>query len=142
MSDYFKTQTRKAKDWRELLIENYLLNLRKGNLEKTLDLFTPGATVFSPLYGKVKAIKFYRNLFEDTSKSKITLEDIYLGNGKPPKAVAHFYYEWTLKGENRVGFWCIDIFQFNIRSMQISELTIIYDTIEARRIFEKRQSGS
>ncbi|NIO23159.1 MAG: nuclear transport factor 2 family protein [Candidatus Aenigmarchaeota archaeon] len=119
----------------EKIIKDYLNALEKGNYEMMIKLFTEDAIVFSPLYGKIKAIDFYRELFKDTSKSKITLLNILKSDNKSVGA-GHFLYDWLLKDGTPTSFECVDVFQF-ADDGRIKKLTIIYDTSKIRPSFER-----
>jgi len=118
----------------EEIVKLYLHALEKGSYEDIVKLFTEVAVVVSPLYGTVKASDFYRDLFKDTSKSKITLLDVFVSKNSE-RVGAYFRYEWTLKDGRPVLFDCVDIFE--LEEGKIKKLKIIYDTYEARRIFER-----
>ena len=92
-------------------IKDYLRALESGNDEDMIKLFAKDAVVFSPLYGEMKAINFYREVFKDTLRSKITLLNI-LRSRNPFIAAGHFRYEWVLKDGTPTYFECVDIFQF------------------------------
>lgn len=115
----------------ERAIKLYLEALEEGNYEKIIKLFTGDATIFSPLYGKIKAKDFYRKLFKDTVKSKITLLNVFRGDNKFVGA-GHFYYDWILKGGTSTSFECVDVLRF-AGDGKIKQLTIIYDTHKTRQ---------
>lgn len=92
-------------------IKKYLSALEKADYENLIGLFSPNAIVHSPLYGEVKAEKFYRELFKDTNKSVTTLKDIFVGENSS-KAAANFLYDWTLSDGSPVSFECVDVFRF------------------------------
>ena len=62
------------------LVSAYLSALERADVEAVLELFAPGATVHSPLYGPRPATEFYPELFADTSRAGLTL----LGGGGGP----------------------------------------------------------
>jgi ketosteroid isomerase-like protein len=119
-----------------VVIKLYLQALENGSYDDIVSLFAEDGMVISPLYGTVKAFDFYRDLFKDTAKSKITLLDIFTSKSSEYVGAAHFRYEWTLKNGDIVSFECVDIFEFS-EDGKIKKLKIIYDTYETRRIFEK-----
>jgi len=110
--------------------------LEIGSADEIIKLFSPDAVVHSPLYGDVKAKKFYQELFKDTSKSKITLMNIFVSQNNPQIAAGHFRYVWILKDGTSTSFECVDIFRFD-ENGKIKELTIIYDTSKIRTSFEE-----
>lgn len=117
------------------IIKKYLSALEKSDYENLISLFASNAIVHSPLYGEVKARKFYQDLFKDTTKSVITLKDIFISEDGSKGAV-NFLYSWTLSDGSAVAFDCVDIFKFN-SERKIQELTIIYDTSQTRPKFDK-----
>jgi len=120
----------------EKTIKEYLRGLEIGSADEIIKLFSPDAVVHSPLYGDVKAKKFYQELFKDTSKSKITLMNIFVSQNNPQIAAGHFRYDWILKDGTSTSFECVDIFRFD-ENGKIKELTIIYDTSKIRTSFEE-----
>ena len=119
------------------VVKAYFLGLEKGSYEEVVRLFAPDAMVYSPLYGKVEASRFYRELFADTKSSEIKLKNIFISAENPHCAAAHFTYSWTMKDGSLVEFDCVDVFEFAPGSDKILSLTIIYDTHQTRKSFEK-----
>jgi len=115
----------------EKTLKLYLKALEKGSYEDIIKLFTENAMVNSPLYGKIKASEFYKELFKDTAKSKINLLNIFTDKNL---GAAHFLYEWVFKDGTPTSFECVDIFKFS--DGKIKHLTIIYDTYKTRQSFE------
>ena len=119
----------------EKTIKEYLKGLEISSVEKIIKLFSSDAVVHSPLYGEIQAKKFYQDLFKDTSKSKITLINIFVSQNNPQIAAGHFRYDWILKDGTPTSFECVDIFRF-AEDGKIKELTIIYDTSKIRTAHE------
>lgn len=122
------------------IIENYLTCLEVANLERMLKLFSPGATIQSPLYGKISAPQFYSDLFSTTSRSKIQLLDIFSHPTHSGRAAAHFRYTWTLSSGAVTELDCVDLFETSAADGKITQLTIIYDTHDARPKFERART--
>ncbi len=120
----------------EETIKLYIRALEKGSYEAITKLFTEDAIVTSPLYGKIKASEFYKELFKDTTKSKITLLNIFVSKSNRCIGAGHFRYDWILKDRTPTSFECVDVFQF-ANAGKIKQLTIIYDTYKTRQAFEK-----
>ena len=118
------------------IIQQYFKGLELGDATLLILLFSENGIVHSPLYGDMHAKNFYNDLFADTTQSSISLLNIFDNSEKSNVFAAHFIYEWMLKDGNKTKFECVDIFQFDTQS-KISELTIIYDTYQVRRIFNK-----
>ncbi len=119
----------------EKTINAYLRGLEAGSYGKMMKLFSANAMVHSPLYGKIRAKEFYKALFKDTSKSKISLMNIFTSHTNPKVAAGHFRYDWILKDGTPTSFECVDVFRF-AEDGKIEELTIIYDTAKIRPSFE------
>lgn len=121
---------------KETVVKNYIRGLEKGSYEDVIVLFAPHALVHSPLYGEIEAAGFYKELFSDTTSSKITLKSTYISTDNPRGAAAHFIYSWTMKDGSLAEFECVDVFEFDSNG-KIEKLTIIYDTKDTRLYFEK-----
>jgi hypothetical protein len=85
----------------------------------------------------MSAVDFYKQLFADTSESKIDLKDIFVKVSDPSIFAAHFIYDWKLRNGQEVSFRCMDIFKFENGSDKIRHLTIIYDSSRTRDAFDK-----
>lgn len=116
------------------IIKKYLRALAEGSYGKIIALFRKDAVVFSPLYGKIRAELFYKDLFEQTKNSEIKLLNIFEDKKKMMSA-GYFQYGWMLKNKKRDVFDCVDIFIFD-KNNKIKELRIIYDTARIRPTFE------
>lgn len=114
------------------LMQQYLEALQKADEAMILSFFSDGATVDSPLYGRVLAREFYPRLFQDTDSSTIQPLHFFIDGSV---GVAHFRYDWVLSDGSSTSFQCADIFDFD--GAKIRHLTIIYDTQHIRRAFEK-----
>lgn len=112
----------------------YLDALQTENYDQIMALFNNNAVVVSNLYGKVKASRYYKELFADTTQSKITPHNIFISNNGKTGA-AHFTYTWKLKDGATATFECVDIVEFS-QNGTIDKLTIIYDTSVIRESFE------
>ena len=120
---------------KEETIKAYFQGLQAGSYEQVIRLFDKDAIVHSPLYGEIRADKFYRELFAATSSSTITLKNIFLSSNDPHSAAAHFLYDWVLKDGQKAPFECIDVFEFS-NDNKIVDLKIIYDTYSVRGKFD------
>ena|SRR3989338_3564541 len=119
-------------------LKKYLQFLEAADYKNLLSLFSEKAIVYSPLYGKVAAIKFYKDLFKDTSESKLTLLNFFTSEDKNTTAV-HFQFDWTLSNGTAAPFEVIDVCKFSPDG-KIEELKIIYDSAKTRSAFEKISS--
>lgn len=119
----------------EKILTQYLHALEKKSYQDIIALFTDDAIVNSPLYGNVKASHFFKELFNDTAQSTLTV--IHTFTSAQAGAV-HFLYTWELKDGSTFSFECVDV--FDIADAKINQLTIIYDTCHVRTPFEKMKS--
>lgn len=110
------------------IVKKYLEALERSHYNSIVELFTQDGVVDSPLYGKKKASQFYKELFKDTSTSKITLLDIFENESS---AAGYFHYDWRLKDGTLVNFDCVDIFK--LTEGKIHYLRIVYDTYNKQR---------
>ncbi|MFA5953259.1 MAG: nuclear transport factor 2 family protein [Candidatus Pacearchaeota archaeon] len=116
----------------KIIIKKYFKFLESGDYKNMITLFSKNAIIFSPLYGKVSATKFYKDLFNDTNKSKIKLINIF--SNKSSHLIGYFKYNWTLKNKSFISFYGTDIFSFN-KNGKIKEVRIIYDTSPIKESF-------
>ncbi|WP_299179593.1 nuclear transport factor 2 family protein [uncultured Aquimarina sp.] len=117
---------------KEEIAKRYLFLLEKGDVAKVVDLFTDDGIVVSPLYGTLSAAKFYKDLSEDTNSSKLHLDGIFLEKDTNRLSLL-FDYEWILKNNEKVNFKVVDILDLS-EDNKIQKLTIIYDTVNSRRL--------
>ncbi|MBU7046496.1 MAG: nuclear transport factor 2 family protein [Theionarchaea archaeon] len=117
----------------EEVLTQYIQALEKGDYSDIMALFTQDAVILSPLYGKVRASHFYKELLKDTGKSTITVFHVFTNKNV---GAIHFLYEWMLNNGTQTSFECVDIVEFS-EDGRIKQLTIIYDTSGIRREFEK-----
>lgn len=116
------------------LCEHYLAALNASDVERVLSLFDKDAFVLSPLYGRMSADTFYRDLFRDTSRSETRFVNLF--ESESGSVALQFHYRWTLSSGTVVEFDCVDVFALNADRSRFSSLTIIYDTAPLRADFE------
>lgn len=119
-------------------LKKYLQFLEASDYENLISFFSEEAVVYSPLYGKMAAAKFYKDLFKDTAESKLTLLNIFTGED-PNTAAVHFQFDWTLADGTAAPFEVVDVCKFSSDG-KIEELKIIYDSVKTRPAFEKLTS--
>lgn len=115
-------------------LKQYLQHLEAADYDSLISLFTQNAIVHSPLYGKMSASQFYKDLFEDTAESKLTLLNIFTGE-KENTAAVHFLFDWTLSNGTPAPFEVVDVCKFSTDG-KIQELKIIYDSMKTRAAFD------
>jgi len=108
----------------------YVDALNQNSAEECEKLFTSDGVVISPIYGEKKANIFFKEMFGDSSNTKIDLINIFLSEDESAGA-AHFICHWTLKDGTPTTLNVADIFEFS-EDGKIKKLLIIYDAQEAR----------
>jgi len=116
------------------IISDYLMFLTLGDYNKITSLFSRNAVIISPLYGRIRAKKFYKDLLNDSKKSKIKLIDVFYNQTQ--MALGYFKYDWILKNNSSISFYGVDVFKFN-KAGKIEEMRILYDTYPIRKSFNK-----
>lgn len=115
-------------------LKNYLKYLEAADYDNLISLFAENAVVHSPLYGQMPAKQFYKDLFEDTAESHLTLLNIFQGENENTAAV-HFQFDWILSDGTKAPFEVVDICKFS-HDGKIEELKIIYDSAKTRSAFD------
>jgi hypothetical protein len=69
--------------------------------------------------GAVKALDFFPRLAQASSRSVITLIDLFMSAQPSPdilRVAAYFRYDWTLSDGRLVDFTAVDVFSFRATS--------------------------
>jgi ketosteroid isomerase-like protein len=119
----------------EETVKAYFEALNSGSYERIIRLFSKYALVDSPLYGKMQASEFFKDLLADTAKSKVTVTDI-LESKKFGSIAARISYQWILKNSKFTSFEGVDLFQVSPEG-KIDRLSIFYDTANVRDAWKK-----
>ena len=124
------------------LVEQYLDALRRADVDAVLTLFAPGAVVHSPLYGPTPASDFYRALFADTSGATLTSKGVAEGRTSEGARLVTFWFhfDWRLPSGVAAPFDVVDVAELDENGC-ITALSIVYDTVDVRPVFE-RETGS
>lgn len=118
------------------LVERYLDALAQADSNDMLQLFTPAAVVYSPLYGPTPAAEFYAALFADTSEARLTLKGVMEGSTSSggTQIAAWFHFDWRLPSGRAAPFDVVDVME--VEDDLITALHIVYDTVDVRPAFE------
>lgn len=115
-------------------VRTYLGHLHASNTEGLIATFEDEGLVHSPFLGTMKARDFFPKLASASSRSVITLIDLF-ASVQPREAgpdgvrvAAYFRYDWTLNDGRLVDFTCVDVFGFKPGSDRIDSMHIVYDT--------------
>jgi ketosteroid isomerase-like protein len=109
------------------LIRRYLGAMAAGDLDGVVSCFSGDGVVVSPVYGTVPVRPFYERLFADTIRAEVTIRDIYLAEGQPDRAIAHFGYRWERRDKPVVDTNLVDFFDPDMSQQRITRLRILFD---------------
>jgi hypothetical protein len=121
------------------LVKTYLKALDSMNLEEVLKLFSPGALVYSPMYGKMPARDFYSAYFAETTNADVALLGI-LGQsqGTTGQMITGYWakFDWVLPTGVHAPFEVVVIMELDNQGL-IEKFHIVMDTAFIRPVFEK-----
>lgn len=125
------------------LATEYIAAIEAGDADRVLALFSADAVVHSPLYGSSPAAEFFPKMLGDTARAELGL--LGAANGSTPDgtplAIWFFRFDWTLaSGGDVIGADMVDIAQLDDEG-RIADLTIVYDTHDARPVFRSATGG-
>jgi ketosteroid isomerase-like protein len=118
-----------------ILVERYLAALESGDLRAVLALFSPSASVHSPLYGTLPPAEFYPALFADTRSSRLTLRSVMQDAGGAPVISFWFRFDWVLADGSPAPFTVVDVAEL-APDGRIESLHIVHDTAAVREAFD------
>ena len=119
------------------LVQTYLSALEAADVELVVGLFADGGVVHSPLYGVQPAEDFYPALFADTSQATLALKCVLHGTDQAgrPTVAFWFRFDWRLPSGAAAPFDVVDVATLD-EAGKITELHIVYDTVDVRPVFE------
>lgn len=117
-------------------VKRYVDALEAGDLEGILALFSPDATVRSPLQGLQDARRFYTRLLAATKESRIAI--LMTLHSEDDAVAAHLRYDWTLRDGSQETFECVDLFRIGDDG-RFGELKIFYDPGALQERFERQK---
>lgn len=109
------------------VVRRYLKAMEMGDLPGVLDCFAADGVVVSPVYGTVAVRPFYERLFADTISTEVRIRDLYVAQGRPERAIAHFDYVWRRRDQPVLKTRLIDLFDFDMSGRKIARLRIVMD---------------
>ncbi|MDQ1082785.1 MULTISPECIES: nuclear transport factor 2 family protein [Microbacterium] len=124
-----------------VLVDRYLAALERSDLESVLVLFTPSATVHSPLYGTRSPAEFYPELFADTASSRLTLLSAMHDATGAPVISFWFRFDWVLADGSPAPFTVVDVAEL-APDGRIQTLHIIYDTASVRGAWDAQAASA
>lgn len=118
------------------IIRSYTKCLKNNDYDGVIKLFAKDAEVFSFLTGKQHPAVFFKTLFNDSTRSKVKIINIYSESKEKNKATAHLSLTALLKNKHEINFEAVDLFEFDSEN-KIRKLQIILDTHPIRILKEK-----
>lgn len=118
----------------ENLLQAYCKALEQNNYDSILGLFSKGAKVFSYLAGEKTPEEFYKNLFENSTRTRVELKNIFLSPDHKTIA-AYLYIEAVRNKKIHVNFEAVDIMEINLEN-KIKSIQVIMDTHPIRSLIE------
>lgn len=113
-------------------IGRYFTALERGDVDALTSLFSPGAIIDSPWFGRLGPEEFFERLSGSTHSSAIDRPEVFVSAAGSQRAMSCFTYQWTLKDGSAATFPCSDVFEF-ARDGRISALAIVYDVAAVKR---------
>lgn len=111
-------------------VRQYFDRLTASEIDGIIDMFEADSEVDSPYLGKMRASEFFAKLGKASQQNKLTVFDVLIGE-KGDSAAAHFEYDWTLAGGDRIVFQGVDYFKFS-ENGKFAAMSIYYDTHPTR----------
>ncbi|WP_444921629.1 nuclear transport factor 2 family protein [Microbulbifer sp. CnH-101-G] len=112
----------------EQLCYQYIAAVEQGNLEALLALFTPNASVYSPIFGECSVKSFYSYIFRSISNRTMVLRNILYGGVKTNQVAIYLSYTRSVEGRDPATIDVVDLFDFTDDFSAFSSVKIIYDT--------------
>ena len=119
----------------------YVDALNAGDLAAIEALFTPDATVLSPVYGPMNAREFHRAFFDDTDRTRPEVRGLFDHANNGQGAALHLSFSWTFADQETVEFDAVDLFELSPEG-RFRKLTIVYDSQPVRiawQAFQQRR---
>ena len=112
-------------------VRTYLKHLHASDTTGLIAVFEDDGVIHSQFLGTMVAREFFKKLEQASSRSVITLIDLFASvepDAGTVRVAAYFRYEWTLNDGRQVDFTCVDVFGFRPGSARIQSMHIVYDT--------------
>jgi hypothetical protein len=120
------------------LCGRYVDALNQGDLDAIDAMFTPDATVLSPIYGMMNAAEFHRAFFGDTDRTRPEVKGLFDHANNGQGAALHLSFSWTFADQETVQFEAVDLFELSPEG-RFRKLTIVYDSQPVRKAWQAFQ---
>jgi hypothetical protein len=119
-------------------VRKYLRAIEAGDAEGAASLFVAEGWVQSPFLGRLPVRDFVEKVASASGASKLTVHDVLVSAEGHLRAVAYYFYDWSLKDGSRVSFDCADVFNFDPATGRIASVVLVYDTHLVRGVVEHK----
>ena len=120
----------------ESIINTYAQALKDNDYQTMISLFSREAKIFSFLAGEKSPPDFFKNLFENSYRTRVEIKNILFDSDNKRTVAAYICLEAIWKKQSTIQFEAVDIFEFD-RENKIKTLKIILDTYPIRKLKEK-----
>lgn len=120
------------------LCVRYVDALGQGDLGAILDLFTPDATVLSPIYGAMNAREFHEAFLSDSERARPEVRGVFDHANNGRGAALHISLHWTFADRETVEFEAVDLFEVSPEG-RFRKMTIVYDSQPVRKAWQAFQ---
>jgi hypothetical protein len=117
------------------IIKTYAQALRDNDYQTINRLFSKKAKIISFLAGEKSPPDFFKNLFENSRRTKVEIKNILFDLDNKKTVAAYIYLEAIWNKQSTLQFEAVDIFEFD-RENKIKALKIILDTYPIRKLKE------
>jgi hypothetical protein len=108
------------------LIKAYFGARQEGNSQKWLQLFSPDAVVYSPLYNQLAPADYYKKAAADFKDLKVSIKEIFVSPEHPNVIAANYTRSFTTAAGTKEDD-VIAIFTFT-KDHKIKSVKYVYDT--------------
>lgn len=113
------------------VIKAYFQKLEKRSRDGILELFTPSAVIYSPMYEQQpnNTSDFFKELFSTFSTIRAELKSVFVNAKNSHSLAAHYTIISMMQSQTLIQFEGVNIFELNKETNKIAHLTIIYATV-------------
>lgn len=113
------------------IIRTYAQTLENNDYQAIINLFSKDARIFSFQEGEQSPSAFFQNLFENSSRGKVEIKNVFFDVKNEKIIAAYIYLKVMWNKKDTIEFEAVDIFEFDSEN-KIKELKIILDTYPIR----------
>lgn len=121
----------------ENVMRIYAQALKDNDFKTMISLFSKDAKVHSFQVGIKSPQDFFQGLFENSSRTKVEIKNIFFDTANRKISAAYIDLEAIWNKQTTICFEAVDIFEFDQES-KIKSLKIILDTYPIRKLKENQ----